>query len=326
MKVLALLLALAIIGVVESSDLEIPGGHFPNNAVAPSLVENDREDAPTLCLDEQKVFFDVWKYSMEQMVLRNISCLRLDLMIVASSKTVYHATFYPATGFGVTSSFARLSDGHLAETVTYSNHSVNADVFSNNVCQLYTAGIDGNQIDGTYTMELSHLDEVLLTSCATFSKDDYGAKTSEGCRIWVADKLLEEVKRWLKTNDGEDGENRQGVSPRPRPKPTPMPNPEPMPEPEEEKVTGPPQCFVANSRIHRFVCPAADAEEAKEAAMEAMEAADEARARAEQAALLTEEAKEAKKAIQAADDARAIAKKSAEAKRQAEARARKAEE
>ena len=101
--------------------------------------------------------------------------------------------------------------------------------------------------------------------------------------------MLEEVKLELKL---QDGENRRGnVRPMPRPRPNPQPNP------EEEKVTGPPQCFVPKSRIHRFVCPATDIEEVKKEAKEAMEAANEARARA---------------------------KKSVEAQKQAEARAKKA--
>ena len=60
--------------------------------------------------------------------------LRVDLLIVADSKTVHQATYWPSTGFGLTSNFKRQSNGHLEDNSTVS---FNNDFNKSNLLDLF---------------------------------------------------------------------------------------------------------------------------------------------------------------------------------------------
>ena len=129
------------------------------------------DEASSDCPAQEKNFTEVWEYASTAAKTQiGYKCLRLDLMIVASTKEVHHATFYPLTDFGSKSSFRRTTDGHLAENETFTSG-------DNNVFKLY-----GEGIDGTYTFQISNGPKILLTACATCVKPSEGDKQSSNCR------------------------------------------------------------------------------------------------------------------------------------------------
>ena len=107
------------------------------------------------CQAQETTFSQVCEYvsALAASRLPDWKCLRVDLMIVASTKQVHHATFYPSTGFGSTSSFNRTADGHLSEIETFTSG-------ENNIFKLFD-----QDISGSHTLEISNSEQILLTAC-----------------------------------------------------------------------------------------------------------------------------------------------------------------
>ena len=89
--------------------------------------------APDEC---QRVKFVIG--SLEEELTRKNPNLRVDLQIVASSKSVHQATYWPSTGFGLTSNYERQANGHLEDNATVS---FNNDFNGSNYLDLFNLHI-----------------------------------------------------------------------------------------------------------------------------------------------------------------------------------------
>merc|ERR1712110_48923 len=111
--------------------------------------------------------------------------LRVDLAIVADSKNVLMATYWPSTGYGTGSDYWRQNvTGHLEDEGTISNGN---NVHSNNVLNLYNM-----KKPGKYTLELSDHLGVLATLCLTMTSSG-----EQNCRIKTYHDQIDESKNIL---------------------------------------------------------------------------------------------------------------------------------
>lgn len=202
------------------------------------------------CQDHEKTFSQVLEYVSALAASKSDwKCIRVDLMIVASTKQVHHATFYPSTGFGSTSSFKRTPDGHLREIETFTSG-------ENNIFKLFDQDISGN-----HTLEISNGEKILLTACAKYDKPN-----ASNCRMKVDETLKDNAMKWISENKLDTGkswkENIKGMTAvqgatvgdrgwmdkvkdffgKKAAK-------------DDDTLPGPPRCPLPEKPINRFICP-----------------------------------------------------------------------
>merc|ERR1711931_245925 len=104
--------------------------------------------------------------------------LRVDLTIVADSKNVYEASYWPSTSYGTLSDYTRKRSGHLENDFTMS--------FDNTLEDNIVEKLFGRGIKGKYTLEMSDYDGPFVTFCFTkTNSEEEEIAEYENCRMRI---------------------------------------------------------------------------------------------------------------------------------------------